>query len=70
MKENKIIYLLFGLFFLVASSGCSSDGECLAHGENCSQTYIDLHYDGVRPNCCNSDDVCQSSPSGYYLTCN
>lgn len=54
---------------LISLSACEKDEECLAHGENCSSSYIDSNYNGKRPPCCNSGDVCQSSPSGY-LTCN
>ncbi len=59
--------LFLSIPFLLA--GCFDDDECLAHGENCSQSYIDANYGGDRPPCCNSGDVCQSSFSGF-LTCN
>ena len=60
--------VVFGLFSILGLAGC--EGECLSHGENCSQSYIDANYGGVRPPCCNAGDYCQTSPSGYYLTCN
>jgi len=60
------ILLGFSLFFL---SGCEKEEQCLAHGENCSSSYIDANYGGNRPPCCNSSDQCQTSPGGY-LTCN
>lgn len=64
--------LLLVSFFIVCQSmlASCSDEECLAHGENCSQSYIDANYGGNRPGCCNSGDICQTSYSGYYLTCN
>ena len=65
------MFVIFGLFFIFGLAACDTDnGECLSHGENCAQSYIDANYGGKRPPCCNSDDACQSSPSGYYLTCN
>ncbi len=70
MAIKQSMYLLMGLLILLGISGCSDDDECLAHGENCSSTYIDNEYGGERPPCCNSGDSCSSSPSGSYLTCN
>ena len=70
---NKIHRVLLLLAFIFAVSGVTScgggDGECLSHGENCSSSYIEENYGGDRPRCCNGQDQCQSSPSGY-LTCN
>lgn len=71
MNRKFFLICIFSYFLCLGLTACSDDdeGECLAHGENCSQSYIDENYGGNRPPCCNSDDVCQESPSGY-LTCN
>jgi len=68
MSKSILSSILLG-FTLILLTACEKDDECLSHGENCSSSYIDANYNGNRPPCCNSDDVCQQSPSGY-LTCN
>ncbi len=72
MNKTYRVFLLLSFMFTVsgATSCGSGDGECLSHGENCSGSYIDDNYGGKRPPCCNGQDQCQESPSGYYLTCN
>lgn len=72
MKRKRLFLVLGTVFLIIGGSatffllqGCAGDEECLAWGENCSQSYLQNAYGRTDIYCCEG----QCATHGGSLTC-